>query len=425
MQKKLKKVLGTIIALLFFGINLTPQVQSFSNLPDRVSLISGEAKEYINSMPLSVSLINGSGDIVKVNGEDVTTESVFANSNITLETKKSGSALLGLELGQITLKQIAVDVKAPKKLVVGGQAIGVKLHTKGALIVGISEVITPDGSTVNPALQAGLETGDIIERVNNVVVEDATHLSKLINQYASSGTIKLTVIRKGNTINIEVNPVIDGSDGLYKLGTWVRDSTAGVGTLTFYDPETMKYASLGHAITDIDTKTNLYVGNGEIVISKIVDIKKGEHGTPGELKGSFSDQDVAIGSIIKNTDFGIYGKLNKKLTNPIYSEPLEVGSMDSVKLGKATILCTVDSGGVAEYECEIVKINLQDDPSPKGMVVKITDSKLLNKTGGIVQGMSGSPIIQNGKIIGAVTHVFINDPTQGYGIFVEWMIEQL
>lgn len=414
-----------MIALLFFGINLTPQVQSFSNLPDRVSLISGEAKEYINSMPLSVSLINGSGDIVKVNGEDVTTESVFANSNITLETKKSGSALLGLELGQITLKQIAVDVKAPKELVVGGQAIGVKLHTKGALIVGISEVTTPDGSTVNPALQAGLETGDIIERVNNVVVENATHLSKLINQYASSGTVKLTVIRKGNTINVEAKPVIDGNDGLYKLGTWVRDSTAGVGTLTFYDPETMKYASLGHAITDIDTKTNLCVGNGEIVISKIIDIKKGEHGTPGELKGSFSDQDVAIGSIIKNTDFGIYGKLNQKLKNPIYPKPLEVGSMDSVRLGKATILCTVDSGGVKEYECEIVKINLQDEPSPKGMVVKITDSRLLNKTGGIVQGMSGSPIIQNGKIIGAVTHVFINDPTQGYGIFVEWMLEQL
>ena len=424
MQKKFKKVLGIIIALLFFGINLTPQVQSINNLPDRISLISGEAKQYINSIPLNVSLINGSGDIVKVNGEDVTTESVFA-SNITLETSKSGSALLGLKLGQITLKQITVDVKAPKELVVGGQAIGVKLHTKGALIVGISEVTTPDGSIVNPALQAGLQTGDIIEKVNNEVVENATHLSKLINKYSSSGTIKLTIIRRGNTLNVDIKPQKDKSDGIYKLGTWVRDSTAGVGTLTFYDPETMKYASLGHAITDIDTKTNLCVGNGEIVISKIIDIKKGDRGTPGELKGSFSDQDVAIGSINKNTDFGIYGKLNKKLKNPIYSEPLEVGRMDNVKLGKATILCTIDSGGVKEYECEIVKVNLQDEPSPKGMVVKITDSRLLNKTGGIVQGMSGSPIIQNGKIIGAVTHVFINDPTQGYGIFVEWMLEQL
>jgi len=425
LQQKIKKVLGIIIALLFFGINLTPQVQTISNLPDRISLISGEVKQYFTSIPLSVSLLNSSGDILKVNGKDVTTESVFANNNITLETTKSGSALLQLKIGQFTLKQIAVDVKAPKKLVVGGQAIGVKLHTKGALVVGISEFTTPEGQQVNPALQAGLKTGDIIDKVNNMVVENATHLSELINKYAPSGTVKLTVIRDNNTINVDIKPQKDGSDNRYKLGTWVRDSTAGVGTLTFYDPETLKYASLGHAITDIDTKTNLSVGNGQIVISKIIDIKKGERGTPGELKGSFSDNDAAIGSIDKNTDFGIYGILFKALQNQIYTEPLEIGSMDNVKLGKATILCTIDEEGVKEYDCEIVKINLQDNPSPKSMVVKITDSRLIEKTGGIIQGMSGSPIIQNGKIIGAVTHVFINDPTQGYGIFIEWMLKQM
>ena len=424
MQKKIKKILGIIIALLFFGINLTPQVQTINNLPDRISLISGETKQYDTTIPLNISLLSGSGDVVKVNGEQVTTQSVFANSSIKLETAKSGSAQLGLNLGQFTLKKITVDVNAPKTLVVGGQAIGVKLHTKGALIVGISEVTTPEGATVNPGLKAGLNTGDIIEKVNNEVVENAAHLSELVNKY-HTGTVTLTIKRGDNTLTLNIIPVKDKNDGKYKLGTWVRDSTAGVGTLTFYDPNTMKYASLGHAITDVDTRTNLCVGNGEIVISRIIDIKIGERGTPGELKGSFSDEDAAIGSIDKNTDFGIYGTLKKAVTNPIYSEPLEVGSMDSIKLGKATILCTIDSSGVKEYECEIVKINLQDSPSPKGLVVKITDSRLLTKTGGIVQGMSGSPIIQNGKIIGAVTHVFINDPTQGYGIFIEWMLEQL
>jgi len=411
LQQKIKKLQGIIIALLFFGINLNPQVQTINNMLD------GEAKQYTNS----ISLINNNG-IENINGEQVTTETVFANNSNTLETATSGSALLGLK--QLTLNNDTVDVKTPKKLVVGGQTIGVKLHTKGALIVGISEVTTPNGETVTPALQAGLKTGDIIEKVNDVEVQNAIHLSELVNKQ-KTGTVKLTIKRGVNTLDVTITPVKDKNDGKYKLGTWVRDSTAGVGTLTFYDPETLKYASLGHAITDVDTKTNLCVGNGQIVISDILDVKKGEQGTPGELKGSFSDTDEAIGSIEKNTDFGIYGTLKKALKNSIYSSPLEVGNMNSVTLGKATILCTIDSEGIKEYECEIVKINLQESASPKSMVVKITDSRLLNKTGGIVQGMSGSPIVQNNKIIGAVTHVFINDPTQGYGIFVEWMLEQL
>lgn len=408
MQQKLKKQLGLIIALLFFVIGLTSQVLGKYNLPDRISLTSGEAKECFASVPLDTTY----------NSEDkstITDNTAFAYDNTIIVSDKKTEDVI---------KNEAVEQTTPKTLVVGGQAIGVKLHTKGALVVGITDFTSQDGETVNPAKNAGISTGDIIEKVNNETVQNATHLSELINKF-SSKTINLSIRRGDTTFNIKLTPIKDKSDGAFKIGTWVRDSTAGVGTLTFYDPKTMRYASLGHAITDVDTKTNLSVGNGEIVISRIIDIKLGEKGTPGELKGSFTDDDKAIGTIDKNTDYGIYGTLKTTLSNPLYQVPLEVGKKEEVKLGKATILCTLDNTGIKEYECEIIKINTQDKPSPKSMVVKITDKRLLDRTGGIVQGMSGSPIIQDGKIIGAVTHVFINDPTQGYGIFVEWMIEQL
>ena len=225
-------------------------------------------------------------------------------------------------------------------------------------------------------------------------------------------------------MEVEVSPVQDKDDGQFKLGLWVRDSTAGVGTLTYYDPSNQSFASLGHPITDVDTQEILSVKEGEILESKILDIKQGQAGTPGELKGSFSASQTRLGKIETNNEFGIYGKMYDEINNSIYSEPLEVGAQDNVKLGKATLLTTIDSSGIQEFECEIVKANRQNVPSSKGMIIKITDPELLETTGGIVQGMSGSPVIQDGKLIGAVTHVFINDPTQGYGMYIDWMLEQ-
>jgi stage IV sporulation protein B len=225
-------------------------------------------------------------------------------------------------------------------------------------------------------------------------------------------------------MNIRVTAVKDRNDNVYKLGLWVRDSTAGVGTLTFCEPGTLKFASLGHAITDVDTQEILSVKQGQIVKSQIIDVRQGLKGTPGELKGVFRT-DEPIGTILKNCTYGIYGVFYKLEINDLYPEPIEVGRMNAVELGKATILTTVDSSGVKEFDCEIVKAVEQTAKADKGLVVHITDPQLLKQTGGIVQGMSGSPIIQNGRIIGAVTHVFINDPTYGYGIYIDWMLEEL
>ncbi|MEI6100486.1 MAG: SpoIVB peptidase, partial [Eubacteriales bacterium] len=211
---------------------------------------------------------------------------------------------------------------------------------------------------------------------------------------------------------------------VYRLGVWVRDSTAGVGTLTFYDQETGGYGGLGHAITDLDTGEELSVREGEIISSNIIDVVRGQAGMPGELKGYFNANN-GIGSILKNSEFGIYGLCYNKITNPLYPDGIYVAKQSEVHEGPAKLLSTVDDKGVKAYDCTISNVVLQNEPTQKSFLITITDPELLKKTGGIVQGMSGSPVIQDGKLIGAVTHVFVNDPTKGYGIYIEWMLDEL
>ena len=306
-------------------------------------------------------------------------------------------------------------------MIPGGNSIGVSLYTNGALIVGTSDVTDQDGITHFPAIDAGLLPGDIIEKVNGVSVKDAGHLSQLVNKVKGQ-SVDLECRRDNRVFVTKIIPIKDAADDKYRLGLWVRDSTAGVGTLTFVDPETEYIGALGHAITDVDTGAMLSVKDGEISESSIIDIKIGKKGLPGELVGNFTGKRKVIGTILKNTSYGIYGKTKRPFSNPVYKSPLPILINYNVKPGKATILTTVDDNGIQEYEIQILKVNKQAEPSSKGLILEITDP--LEKTGGIVQGMSGSPIIQNGRIIGAITHVFINDPKKGYGIFIEWMLEE-
>ena len=203
----------------------------------------------------------------------------------------------------------------------------------------------------------------------------------------------------------------------------MRDSTAGIGTLSFYDPDDGGFGALGHAITDVDTGIVLPVGYGGIYESSVVDVNKGKSGEPGELLGQFFDAETQLGEVERNTDFGIFGTTNEAVENPLYPDGLPVGTRADVHVGPAQILTTLVDGEIRAYDCEIVKLTRQDEPSTRSMVIKITDEELLETTGGIVQGMSGSPIIQDGLIVGAVTHVFINDPAQGYGVYIEWMLD--
>ena len=302
----------------------------------------------------------------------------------------------------------------------GGISIGVKINNKGALVVGYSDISTHEGLSESPGKVAGIELGDIIEEVNGENIETC---SDLISKVKTCRNDEMTVkILRGNSELTKKISLIK-EDNEYKIGLWVRDSTAGIGTLTFYDKDSKTFGALGHPITDGDTNVSFNIKSGTLLKSSVLSIKKGERGNPGEIKGLFINENESIGSIEKNTNSGIYGNGSSELINPNFGDAMTVAYRDEIKEGHAQIITTVEDGGAKAYDIEILKLLPQDEPGSKSMIIKIVDPVLLEKTGGIVQGMSGSPIIQNGKIIGAVTHVLINKPDVGYGIYIEWMLQ--
>ena len=302
----------------------------------------------------------------------------------------------------------------------GGISIGVKINNKGALVVGYSDISTHEGLSESPGKVAGIELGDVIEEVNGENIETC---SDLISKVKTCRNDEMTVkILRGNS-EITKKVSLIKEDNEYKIGLWVRDSTAGIGTLTFYDKDSKTFGALGHPITDGDTNVSFNIKSGTLLRSSVLSIKKGERGNPGEIKGLFINENESIGNIEKNTNSGIYGDGSVELINPNFNKAMTVAYRDEIKEGHAQIITTVEDGGAKAYDIEILKLLPQDEPGSKSMIIKIVDPVLLEKTGGIVQGMSGSPIIQNGKIIGAVTHVLINKPDVGYGIYIEWMLQ--
>ncbi len=300
---------------------------------------------------------------------------------------------------------------------VGGDIIGIRLYTDGLLVVGCDEVDT-SGGNVSPAESCGIKAGDIILEANGKPVLQTEDFVKII-EAASGNEVNITVIRNNNKINLKITPVFSISQNKYRCGLWLRDSTAGIGTLTFADSETGTFASLGHAICDNDTQLILPVGNGDILTAEISGITVGQKGATGQIKGNFGS--TVIGELKENNEYGVYGTFSGDKI--LYGELLPVASQTEIKTDKAQIICNVDGNGRDYYDIEIEKITYSDAKASRSMIIKITDESLISKTGGIIQGMSGSPIIQNGMLVGAVTHVFLNDPTRGYGIFAETMIE--
>lgn len=308
------------------------------------------------------------------------------------------------------------------ELIPGGKSVGVKISTKGVLVVGYAEVSTERGNVESPGSTAGIQVGDSILKVDEINIESSSNLMNIINK-SDGKELNILIDRDGENIIKKLSPIKSSEDSKYKIGLWVRDSTAGVGTLTFYEPKSKKFGALGHPITDVDTNSILKISKGVLINSSIISVKKGEKGNPGELKGIFINEDVPLAKVTKNTECGIFGVSDEKLIDGRNTKPLKVASQNEIKEGKAQIITTIDENGPKYYDIEIVKILPQDAPSSKSMIIKVTDSELLKKTGGIVQGMSGSPIIQNNKIVGAVTHVLINKPDTGYGIYIHWMIK--
>lgn len=306
-----------------------------------------------------------------------------------------------------------------KQVIPGGTGLGVILKTNGVLVVSTAEIDSENGS-FSPAHDAGIRAGDMITAFGGTKISKVDELKCAVSSHADRHSA-VTVNRDGKELKLSISPILSSNDNNYKIGAWVKDAASGIGTLTFYNPENGTFAALGHGICTNDREQVLDIDGGCILASTIVSVQKGKKGTAGELKGVFAEDSAILGSIEKNTPCGIFGKTDTALA---HGNSFEIAEKHEIHTGGAQILATVDGSNPKSYEIEIKRVMPQSDNSSKGMILQVTDKELIEKTGGIVRGMSGSPIIQDGKLIGAVTHVFLNDPTRGYGIFIENMLTE-
>lgn len=421
MYERRRALTGILLSLLVIAFCFSPQFRAVYNLPSSMRIIEGEPALFSVNFPLTLQISENFGTSVRLKSGDAIFPPI---KPVFMEPVKTGKSLIEFKLlGIIPIRTVEVDVLPPIKLIPGGQSIGVVLHSQGVITVGISPVRTTDGISISPAKDAGINVGDVILSINGVSLQSDTQLAELVDNAGQSGSAIQVLIKRGEErIQLSLKPQFCTDTKRFRIGLFVRDSAAGVGTLTFWDESSQLYGALGHVITDSDTSQPIDCDQGKIVLATVSGIQQGKRGQPGEKIGVFIDEDQIIGDIQKNTQFGIYGKMHVNLSNNVYSEPLPVASMNQIQLGSAEILTVINGQTIERFSIEIQKINLQDAPEGKGLVIKVTDSRLLEKTGGIVQGMSGSPIIQQGKLIGAVTHVFVHDPTKGYGCFIDWML---
>lgn len=306
-----------------------------------------------------------------------------------------------------------------KMLVPVGHTVGIKLFSDGVLVVGLSEIDTAAGAEA-PAKRCGLKEGDIITHINRQEVDTIEEVQAVLA--ASDGEpMSIRALRGDTPVELTTQAVQCGADGSYKLGAWIRDSMAGIGTVTFYDPESGVFGALGHGVSDVDTLRLMPLSRGAILHSSVTGVEKGQIGDPGQLRGAF-DLSQDLGQLYANTTSGIFGTLENAKGLPI-GEAIPMAARDEVKVGEVTIRSNIQGEEVKEYQAEILRIYPENPEDTRNLLIKVTDEELLAKTGGIVQGMSGSPILQDGKLVGAVTHVLLNDPTQGYGILAENMLK--
>ncbi len=340
---------------------------------------------------------------------------------VVLASAQTGNYTMDVKLfGFLPVKSVSVSVVEKTELIPCGIPIGIYLKTDGVLVIGTSSVTRMDGALIEPSYGI-VQAGDYIVSYNGTQVSSKSQLSYLVEESGGEDA-KLQIRRNGELLDVKIKPV-ETEPGRYQLGVWVRDDTQGIGTLTYID-SSGNFGALGHGISDVDTGELLSSEEGVLYAANVWGIKKGENGNPGGLCGNIRYQeDNVLGTIEANTGQGIFGKCNEKMQHMYTGKPMQIGWKQEVETGKASILCQVD-GTLKEYDIEIEEVNMNDRNLNHGMVLHVTDPELLELTNGIVQGMSGSPILQNGKIIGAVTHVFVNDPSRGYGIFIEHMLSR-
>jgi stage IV sporulation protein B len=429
--QKIRPAIGILLSFLFIALCLTPQVKALLVLPSNQRMVVGEASLININLPSKLQekiemKVMGPSRSVFAALEDPTVSVTRRTSGYEIVALKAGKADVKLNLwGYIPIKSIEIEAVPTRRVVVGGHSIGVFLQSRGIMVVGFAPVMTRNDDKIYPGRDQGIEIGDLILKVDEQEVATETDLAKLIDSKGESG-VQLSIQRSGKDMVIPVKPVHCPETDRFRIGLYVRDGVVGVGTLTFWDPETREYAALGHIIVDADTKQGINVLKGRVVSASIQTIKPGRPGRPGEKIGVFNDKGMVAGNIIKNSSCGIFGQTDKEkeLCNPLGKYTTEVAYAHQVKKGPAEILTVVNGDDIEKFAIEIEKVYTPRQ-NGKDMIIKVTDPRLLSLSGGIVQGMSGSPIIQDNRIVGAVTHVFLNDPQLGYGIFMDNILSEM
>lgn len=391
-------------------------------VPDRVSIIQNQEEEFSFGLPLKATISSESREVSLGNESNIPAGqiTISGKQHFSMFGGEQGSYQVGLKLfGIIKLKDIQVDVVDTRYAIPCGKPIGIYLKSDGVMVIGTGRITGADGMEVEPAYGV-LKTGDYIEAFNGKPMNTKEDLIHAVNESGGQDSV-VTVRREGEAVDVSVKPV-ESSDGHYKLGAWVRDDTQGIGTITYVDMNG-NFGALGHGISDSDTGELVETSQGALYSTEIMGIEKGSIGKPGLLSGViYYGPQSHMGDITENTNEGIFGTVNQQYKKQLTGEPMEIACRQDVKPGTAYIRSDV-SGQLEDYEIEIQKVDYNSSHKNKSMVIKVTDQRLLDLTGGIVQGMSGSPIIQDGKLAGAVTHVFVQDASRGYGILIENMLE--
>jgi stage IV sporulation protein B len=422
---RFKQFVGLFIAMSFLVIWCFTPIRQLASIPANMRILEGQSAAIDLGLPVTATVTTSNVQVATVHGTQQSKVAFNLKQPILIDSVSQGQADVKVNLfGLIPLKSVHVDVVPELEVIPGGQSIGVKLTSDGIMVVGYNQV-TVGEQRYSPGEKDGIKIGDVITAIDGIKIKSSEQAAALINKAGKDNRdLEMKVMRSKQQIALRVRPVKEKGTDMYRIGLYIRDRAAGVGTLTFYDPKNRIFGALGHVITDVDTGQPIRVSDGEIVHSSVTSIDKGESGQPGEKRGIFVDEDRVLGSITKNSDFGVFGKMNKMPDNARITKVLPIALAEQVKEGPAKILTVVEGQKVEEFDIQITNVMKQKFPAIKSMVIKVTDPRLLEKTGGIIQGMSGSPIIQDGKVVGAVTHVFVNDPTQGYGVFIEWMLNE-
>lgn len=405
----MKKVLIASLSIIFIMVCtafLLPYIKKINSLPDDMIVTYNDIYEANKTDEFS-PLIN----LQLPKNLDVSNSDELTNT--TLDVK-----LFNL----FTIKKVNVRLLNDTDVYVGGETVGFNLFSEGVICVGSNAIQTKDGAK-EPILLSGIKDGDAILKIEDIEIENIQDIDRIINLPTFAGKeLKITIKRDDTTFDTTITPVFDILSQKYKLGLWVRNNASGVGTLTYIKQSDFRFGAVGHPIIDSSLGNNFEIETGNIYKCKLLGIKKGEKNNPGEIRSSINLSDSSLGIADTNCKYGVYGNiLNKSIIDA--SRTATLGGRLSVKLGDAKIYCAIGEESVKAYDIKIIKANKQNSADDKSMTIKVTDKELIEKTGGIIQGMSGSPIVQNGKVIGAVTHVFMSDPTRGYGVYIDWMID--